>query len=725
MKPSALAIDHISKAYVSSDRPCINLEDLSSVDNVSAFVIGTISHLGHARALSQLTVPTVPVVLVASPDTGRAVGDEGVVVVDPNEQPAEVITSTVERLASTFEDARLPPFFAELVRYRARNNATLACPGHQGAHFLEHNAVGRAFLDVVGRDIFKLDVPHADPVLGDMTGREGPPAEAEQLAADVFGADSTFFVLNGTSTSNNMVATALLTPDDYVLFDRNNHKSCYNGMLALSGARPLYLETTRNDFGLIGGVPAQCFDEKLIRTRLRELDPARADADCPFRLAAFQLGTWDGTIYNVREIISRIGHLCEYILFDAAWVGYEQFLPLLDDASPLRIPLDTEKPTIIVTQSVHKQLAGFSQTSQIHIRDRHRPQADRQRTSAAFNAALMMHGTTSPFYPLFTSLEVNAHIHGAAGHALWGKTLEQGIDVRKRILEDCTFLSPFVPPTVDGKPWQSYPTSQIARDTRFFSFEETERWHGFTGYEESLQILDPCKLLLVTHRATVMSNRPPIRIPTNVIASFFREHGLIPEKSDLYSMVFLLTPGTSVNNLNRLVELSIAFEAHVQANTSLSAVLPSLCEADPDLYNDGLGDLCARLDQLYTTHDLPRLLREMFQHEHLPRPVMSVQEAHRHLVRGQIETVPLSKAEGRIAAEGALPYPPGIFCIAPGERWSGPVLDYFKAVETILNTAQDFAPWYHGVSTGVDREGRRHLEVRVISNLSTTNPKRD
>ena len=714
MKPSALAVDHISKAYVSSDRPCIALEDLSSVEDVSALVIGTIAHLDHARALSRLTMPTVPVVLIAPSDTGIGAGGEGLVVLDPREQPTEVIASRVEQLAATFEDARLPPFFAELTRYRARNAATFACPGHQGAHFLEHHPVGRAFLDLVGREIFKLDVPHADPALGDMTGREGPPAEAEQLAADVFGADQTFFVLNGTSTSNNMVATALLTPDDYVLFDRNNHKSCYNGMLALSGARPLYLETTRNDFGLIGGVPALCFDEKLIRTRLCELDPARADADRPFRLAAFQLGTWDGTIYNVREIISRIGHLCEYILFDAAWVGYEQFLPLLDAASPLRIPLDAEAPTIIVTQSVHKQLAGFSQTSQIHIRDRHRPQASRQRMSAAFNAARMMHGTTSPFYPLFTSLEVNAHIHGAAGHALWGKTLEHGIDVRKRILEDCTFLAPFVPPTVDGKPWQSYPTSHIARDTRFFSFEEKATWHGFTGYGESLQILDPCKLLLVTRRAKVMPDRPPVRIPTNVVATFFREHGLIPEKSDLYSMVFLLTPGTRMDNLDRLVELSIAFETHVRANTALSIVLPTLYEANPNLYEGGLGDLCARLDQLYATYDLPRLLTEMFQYEHLPRPVLSVQEAHRRLVKGQIETLPLSRAEGRIAAEGALPYPPGIFCIAPGERWSGPVLDYFKAVETILNTAPNFAPWYHGVSTEFDHEGRCHLEVRVI-----------
>jgi ornithine decarboxylase len=715
MKASAIAIDRSAAAYVTSHRACVDLEGLSSVDGVAALVIGSADHLDHACALARLAVPRVPVVLVGPADRVASSQSDGVVVLDPAEQHTGVINATVERLASTFEDERLPPFFTALARYRARGTDTFACPGHQGAHFLQRHPVGRAFVDFVGPDIFRMDVPHADPVLGDMTGREGPPAEAEALAADVFGADQTFFVLNGTSTSNKIVATALLTPDDYVLFDRNNHKSCYNGMLALSGARPLYLEATRNDFGLIGGVPARCFDEALIRTRLRELDPARADAERPFRLAAFQLGTWDGTIYNVAEVIRRIGHLCDYILFDAAWVGYEQFLPLLDAASPLRMPLGPETPGIIVTQSVHKQLAGFSQTSQIHIRNRHRPEADRLRTASAFKAALMIHGTTSPFYPLFTSLEVNARLHGAIGQELWQETVERGIETRKRIFQDCAFIVPFVPPSVDGKPWQSHPTPLIARDSRFFRFDETATWHGFTGYGESLQMLDPCKLLLVTHRMPVSPDQPPIRIPASVVATFLREHGLIPEKSDLYSIVFLLTPGTTVDKLDRLVDLLIAFEAHVRANTPLSIALPSLYGANPELYTGGLGDLCARLDQLYAENDLPRLLKEMFEHRHLPPPVLSVQEAHRRLVKGEIETIPLSAAEGRIAAEGALPYPPGIFCIAPGERWGGPVLAYFKAVEAILNAAPDFAPWYHGVTTSIDHKGHRRLHVPVIS----------
>lgn len=65
-------------------------------------------------------------------------------------------------------------------------------------------------------------------------------------------------------------------------------------------------------------------------------------------------------------VIDTVGHLCDYILFDSAWVGYEQFIPMMADSSPLLLELNENDPGIFVTQSVHKQQAGFSQTSQIH-----------------------------------------------------------------------------------------------------------------------------------------------------------------------------------------------------------------------------------------------------------------------------------------------------------------------------------------------------------------------
>jgi hypothetical protein len=53
-----------------------------------------------------------------------------------------------------------------------------------------------------------------------------------------------------------------------------------------------------------------------------------------------QLGTYDGTVYNARQVVDKIGSLCDYILFDSAWVGYEQFIPMMADCSPLLLELN-------------------------------------------------------------------------------------------------------------------------------------------------------------------------------------------------------------------------------------------------------------------------------------------------------------------------------------------------------------------------------------------------
>ena len=73
--------------------------------------------------------------------------------------------------------------------------------------------------------LFRADLCNADVDMGYLLIHEGAAAEAEKHAAKVFNADKTYFVLNGTSTSNKVVLSSLLTPGDLVLFGRNNHKS--------------------------------------------------------------------------------------------------------------------------------------------------------------------------------------------------------------------------------------------------------------------------------------------------------------------------------------------------------------------------------------------------------------------------------------------------------------------------------------------------------------------
>src|SRR5476649_2065496 len=208
----------------------------------------------------------------------------------------------------------------------------LPAPATRAGNFSVSTRPGGSFMNF-SENMFRSDMCNADVKLGDLLIHEGSAKEAQKFAAKVFNADKTYFVLNGTSAANKVVTNALLTRGDLVLFDRNNHKSVHHGALIQSGATPVYLETARNPFGLIGGIDAHCFEESYLRREVARVAPLRAKLARPFRLAVIQLGTYDGTIYNARQVVDKIGHLCDYILFDSAWVGYEQFIPMVEQCS--------------------------------------------------------------------------------------------------------------------------------------------------------------------------------------------------------------------------------------------------------------------------------------------------------------------------------------------------------------------------------------------------------
>ncbi|KFK94901.1 ornithine decarboxylase, partial [Serratia sp. Ag2] len=447
----------------------------------------------------------------------------------------------LEAAADAYEQALLPPFFKTLKTYVEMENSTFACPGHQGGEFFRKHPAGRKFFEFYGETIFRSDMCNADVKLGDLLIHEGSAKDAQKHAAKVFNADKTYFVLNGTSAANKVVTNALLTRGDLVLFDRNNHKSNHHGALIQAGATPVYLETARNPFGFIGGIDSRCFDERYLREQIREIAPEKASAARPLRLAIIQLGTYDGTIYNARQVIDTIGHLCDYILFDSAWVGYEGFIPMLKECSPLLLELDELDPGIFVTQSVHKQQAGFSQTSQIHKKDDHIKGQKRHCNHKHLNNAFMLHASTSPFYPLFAALDVNAKMHaGAAGRRMWMECVKLGIETRKQLLARCTLLLPFIPQQVAGKDWQDYETELIANDARFFNFVPGEKWHGFDGYAQDQYLVDPCKLLLTTPGIDAATGQyTEFGVPATILANFLRENGIVPEKCDLNSILFL------------------------------------------------------------------------------------------------------------------------------------------------------------------------------------------
>ncbi|CAM2078099.1 MULTISPECIES: ornithine decarboxylase [Clostridia] len=617
-----------------------------------------------------------------------------------NELNEEEFSKELNNAADKYEEEMLPPFFDVLSEYSRRGNLQFACPGHQGGQYFVKHPAGRAMYEFFGENIFKSDICNADVDLGDLLIHEGPAMSAQTYAAKVYNADKTYFVMNGTSTSNSVVINAIVSPGDLVLFDRNNHKSIYNSALVSSAGKPVYLETSRNPFGFIGGIDAHCFNEEYLRSEAAKVDSEKAKEKRPFRLAVIQLGTYDGTIYNARQVVDKIGHLCDYILFDSAWVGYEQFIPMMRECSPLLLDLKPEDPGILVTQSIHKQQAGFSQTSQIHKKDSHLKGQKRYVDHKRFNNAYMLYASTSPFYPLFAALDVNARMQdGEAGRKLWADCIKVGVEARKDVLERCELLKPFIPPVVNGKPWQDYPTEEIANNIEFFKFYPGEKWHSFEGYGENQYFVDPNKFMLTTPGINVETGEyEEFGIPATILANYLRDHRVVPEKNDLNSILFLLTPAESTSKMKGLVDHLVRFENLIKEDAPLSEVLPKLYAKYEERYKGyTIRRLCQEMHDFYKKNDAKTYQKLLFRRDSLPEYVMNPNEANIELKRNNAKLVPLSDIVGEIALEGALPYPPGVFCVVPGERWNNVAQKYFSILEEGINKFPGFAPEIQGV----------------------------
>ena len=691
--------------YFSTNRELVEITKTDFTD-VAAIVL-TSGDVGEYLERIQATNFGIPVFVVQTEEeqVDPKFYDAIYHIQDLNGYDIKLYSRQIETAARLYEEKMLPPFFKMLSEYVEMGNIAFDCPGHQGGQYYRKHPAGRFLYDFYGENIFRSDICNADVKLGDLLIHEGAACDAQKYAAQVFNADKTYFVLNGTSSSNKVALNAVLAPGDLVLFDRNNHKSNHHGALIQAGATPIYLETARNPFGFIGGIDSHCFEEDYLKSLIKEVAPEKLNQKRPFRLAVIQLGTYDGTIYNARQVVDKIGHLCDYILFDSAWVGYEQFIPMMKDCSPLLLELNENDPGILVTQSVHKK-------------DKHIKGQDRYVNHKRFNNAFMLHASTSPFYPLFAALDVNAKIQGSeAGRRLWHECVKVGIEARKLVLNHCELIRPFIPTTIKGKKWQDYDTEEIATNLEFFKFHPTDTWHKFEGYADEQYFVDPCKFLLTTPGISLETGEyEKFGVPATILANYLRENGIIPEKCDLNSILFLLTPAETLTKMQTLVAQIALFEKHIKQDSLLKDVLPTVYKNNEDRYKGyTIRQLCQEMHDLYVSRNVKQLQKDLFRKATLPEYALNPHDANIEFVRNKVELVPLTDIVGRVAAEGALPYPPGVLCVVPGERWSPTAQKYFLALEEGINTLPGFAPEIQGVYLQKDPDGRTRAYGYVLT----------
>ena len=355
------------------------------------------------------------------------------------EDTPEWVAGHIKKSMEHYRDRLLPPFFGALVRYVEEYKSGWHTPGHMGGLAFLKSPSGRLFFDFLGESALKADLSSSVPALGSILEHEGVVREAEDRAARAFGADSTYFVTNGTTMSNQIVFRSIVTPGDVVLLDRNCHKSVLNAVIQ-TGSIPVWMLPVRNHHGMIGPIDVAEMQPETIEAKLRShrLLQAMPPGQRRPRLAVLTNSTYDGTMYNAERVVERLGSVADTILFDEAWIPYAAFHPIYRKHFAMTPPAAGDgtagggvpAPTVLSTMSTHKMLAALSQASMIHIRQGRAPLPEDR-----FNEAFMMHTSTSPQYLMVASLDVATKMmEGAPGRALMDDAIGEALAFRREIV---------------------------------------------------------------------------------------------------------------------------------------------------------------------------------------------------------------------------------------------------------------------------------------------------
>lgn len=622
------------------------------------------------------------------------------------------VTSEAIDSANKYQEKMVPGFLTDLVNFAEDRPISFTTPGHHNGQYYEKHPAGVVFNRFFGKNLMFADTSDTVDELGDTMTHGGTPLTAEQKAAETYNADKVYFCTNGTTSSNSICASALLSKDDLVLFDRNNHKSLYNSALVMSGAKPVYIPTDRNPLGLIGEMNPEALDETNIRAEIAKIDPEKAKAKRPFRLAILQLETYDGVFYDAQWIINKIGKLCDYILFDCAWGGFEQFVPIMKHLSPLSLEYGPEDPGILVTQSLHKQQAGLAQTSQILKKDAHIKGQARYVDHKHFNNAYLKFVTSSYSYPIYASLTVNAYLTAGQGNKnWWDDTLRMGIEWRKQLLKKLKLFRPLVPDN-----YAEISTDELATNSKYWELNPQDNWHGFNEIAQGQAMIDPLKITVITPGIDVRNAKYQANgIPGPVVAEFLMEKRIIRAKDDLNSLLFLLTPGDTKEELDTLLNAFLEFEQFYFEDAPLTKVLPKLAQFYPERYQGyTLKQLCQEMHEYYRQNKTFTLQKELFAKPDMQSYTMTPENADQLFMKNQSELVDLKDIKGRIAVEGALPYPPGVFIVAPGEKWGDIDQKYFEVLVGAIERFPGFVPEIQGVYWNKNADGTISVQAEVL-----------
>ncbi len=603
-----------------------------------------------------------------------------------NEDTPEFVARLIIREAKAYMDSLPPPFFKALTHYAADGSYSWHCPGHSGGVAFLKSPVGQMFHQFFGENMLRADVCNAVDELGQLLDHTGPVAASERNAARIYNCDHLYFVTNGTSTSNKIVWNSTVAPGDIVVVDRNCHKSVLHSII-MTGAIPVFLMPTRNHFGIIGPIPKSEFAWENIQKKI-ERNPFATDKNAKPRVLTITQSTYDGVLYNVEEIKEMLDGKIDTLHFDEAWLPHATFHDFYGDYHAIGADRPRCKESMVFsTQSTHKLLAGLSQASQILVQDAEQNMLDRD----VFNEAYLMHTSTSPQYSIIASCDVAAAMMEApGGTALVEESIMEALDFRRAMRKvdeewgtDWWF-----------KVWGPNDLSEEGIEEReSWMLKANEAWHGFGNLAEGFNMLDPIKATIITPGLDIHGDfSDEFGIPAAIVTKYLAEHGVIVEKTGLYSFFIMFTIGITKGRWNTMVAALQQFKDDYDKNQPLWKVLPEFVQKHPRYERIGLKDLCTQIHEVYKANDVARLTTEMYLSDMVP--AMKPTDAFAKMAHRKIDRVAIDELEGRITAVLLTPYPPGIPLLIPGERFNRIIVSYLKF-------ARDFNERFPGFETDV------------------------
>jgi arginine/lysine/ornithine decarboxylase len=565
------------------------------------------------------------------------------------------------------------------------------------------------FHQFFGENMLRADVCNAVEELGQLLDHTGPVAASERNAARIFNADHCYFVTNGTSTSNKMVWHHTVAPGDVVVVDRNCHKSILHSII-MTGAIPVFMTPTRNHYGIIGPIPKSEFTREAIEAKIAR-NPLLAGVDTTAikpRIMTLTQSTYDGVLYNTETIKGMVDGWIDTLHFDEAWLPHAAFHKFYGTFHAMgKERARPRQAMVYATQSTHKLLAGLSQASQVLVQDSQTVKLDRH----LFNEAYLMHTSTSPQYAIIASCDVAAAMMDPpGGTALVAESIREALDFRRAMRKvDDEF----------GHDWwfkvwgpDDLTEDNIGRPADWI-LEANEAWHGFGDLAEGFNMLDPIKSTIITPGLNMQGEFAETGIPASIVTKFLAEHGVVVEKTGLYSFFIMFTIGITKGRWNTLLTALQQFKDDYDRNQPIWRILPEFAAQCPVYERMGLRDLCQAIHKTYAESDIARLTTEMYLSD--LQPAMTPSEAYAHIARRKTARVDIDELEGRITTSLLTPYPPGIPLLVPGERFNRKIVDYLRFTRQFNDRFPGFHTDVHGLIEEDLGGGRKRYYVDCVA----------